>query len=52
MKDIMAAPFLVEMIRTVTNMYNHGWDERNGGNISLMLEEDEITDYIWRVEIV
>lgn len=46
MKDIMTAPFLVEMIRTVTNMYNHGWDERNGGNISLMLEEDEITDYL------
>lgn len=46
MKDIMTAPFLVEMIRTVTNMYNHGWDERNGGNISLMLEEDEIADYL------
>lgn len=46
MKDIMTAPFLVEMIRAVTNMYNHGWDERNGGNISLMLEEDEITDYL------
>ena len=46
MKDIMTASFLVEMIRTATNMYNHGWDERNGGNISLMLEEDEITDYL------
>lgn len=28
MKDIMNAPFLVEMVRTTTNMYNHGWDER------------------------
>lgn len=46
MKDIMAAPFLTEMVRTATNMYNHGWDERNGGNISLMLERDEITDYL------
>lgn len=42
----MTAPFLVEMVRTVTNMYDHGWDERNGGNISLMLAEDEITDYL------
>ena len=33
MKDIMTAPFMVEMIRTATNMYAHGWDERNGGNI-------------------
>ena len=45
MKDIMTAPFLVEMIRTCTNMYNHGWDERNGGNISLMLDESEVAEY-------
>ena len=36
MKDILTAPFMVEMIRTTTNMYNHGWDERNGGNICWM----------------
>jgi rhamnulose-1-phosphate aldolase len=46
MKDIMTAPFMVEMIRTATNMYAHGWDERNGGNISLMLEEDEVKEYL------
>ena len=33
MKNILEAPFLVEMVRTTTNMYAHGWDERNGGNI-------------------
>ena len=42
MKNILEAPFMVEMIRTATNMYGHGWDERNGGNISLMLEEKEV----------
>ena len=26
------------MIRTVTNMYDHGWNERNGGNVSLLPE--------------
>ena len=46
MKDIFTSPFLVEMIRTATNMYNHGWDERNGGNISLMLDEAELAEYI------
>ncbi len=45
-KDIMTAPFMIEMIRTATNMYDHGWDERNGGNISLMVEEDEVAKYL------
>lgn len=46
MKDIMNAPFLVEMVRTTTNMYSHGWDERNGGNISWMLEEAQVAEYL------
>ena len=46
MKDILTAPFMVEMIRTTTNMYNHGWDERNGGNISLLLDEAEVKEYL------
>ena len=46
MKDIMNAPFLVEMVRTATNMYNHGWDERNGGNISALLDEDQVAEYL------
>ena len=28
MKDILIAPWMVEMIRTATNMYNHGWGDR------------------------
>ena len=46
MKNILEAPFMVEMIRTATNMYAHGWDERNGGNISLMLDANEIKEYL------
>ena len=46
MKDVLTAPFMVEMIRTATNMYAHGWDERNGGNISLMLDENEVREYL------
>ncbi len=45
MKDILTAPWMVEMIRTVTNMYDHGWDERNGGNVSLLLDEADMRDY-------
>ena len=46
MKDIMTAPFLIDMIRTTTNMYNHGWDERNGGNISVLLDEGDVSAYL------
>ena len=51
MKDIMTAPFMTEMIRTATNMYNHGWDERNGGNISLLLDENEVKEYLDMIPI-
>ena len=46
MKDIMTAPFLVKTVRTITEMYRHGWDERNGGNVSLLLDEVEVKDYV------
>lgn len=46
MKDILKAPFLIEMVRTTTNMYAHGWDERNGGNISVLLDEADVAEYL------
>ena len=46
MKNILEAPFMAEMIRTTTNMYNQGWDERNGGNISVMLDGKDIEGYL------
>lgn len=46
MKDILNAPFMIEMIRTITEMYRHGWDERNGGNVSLMLDKKQVLDYL------
>lgn len=46
MKNILDAPFLAEMRRTTANMYRLGWDERNGGNISYLLDEDEVTEYL------
>ena len=46
MKDILNAPFVVETVRMCSNMYAHGWDERNSGNISLLLREEELADYV------
>ena len=45
-KSIITAPFLSEMVHTTTNMYAHGWDERNGGNISYLLDENEVGTYL------
>ena len=46
MKDIMTAPFVEVMRKTTANMYRLGWDERNGGNISWMLEEEAVSQYL------
>lgn len=46
MKDILTAPFVEEMKKTCSNMYRLGWDERNGGNISYMLDESEVAEYL------
>ena len=46
MKDIFTAPFVEVMKKTTANMYRLGWDERNGGNISWMLETDEVGEYL------
>jgi rhamnulose-1-phosphate aldolase len=45
MKDILQAPCMIEMMRTTANMYRLGWDERNAGNISYLLDES-IAEYI------
>ena len=46
MKDVSNARFMREMCATASNMYRLGWDERNGGNISYMLEEEEVKEYL------
>ncbi len=34
------------MKKTTANMYRLGWDERNGGNISYLLDESEAGEYL------
>ncbi len=46
MKNILTAPFIYEMRKTTANMYRLGWDERNGGNISCLLDENEVKEYL------
>ena len=42
----MDAPFVTEMRKTTVNMYRLGWDERNGGNISYLLKDEEVAEYL------
>ena len=46
MKNVLTAPFVREMCKTASNMYRLGWDERNGGNISYLLKEEEVAEYL------
>ena len=46
MKNILEAPFVVELCQMCSNMYRLGWDERNGGNISYLLDEEQLTNYL------
>lgn len=39
-------PFVNEMMEVTRNMWEMGWDERNGGNISYLLKETEVEKYI------
>ena len=46
MKNILNAPFVKEMCEVTANMYRLGWNERNGGNISYLLDESEVAEYL------
>ena len=51
-KNIFDAPFVKEMREATANMYRLGWDERNGGNISYMLGEEEVGEYLDLSEVI
>ncbi|MGN1061509.1 MAG: rhamnulose-1-phosphate aldolase, partial [Candidatus Scatosoma sp.] len=52
MKNILEAPFVREMEKTTANMYRLGWDERNGGNISYLLDEEEVGEYLDLTKVI
>lgn len=52
LKDVKEAPFVAEMCKTASNMYRLGWDERNGGNISYLLKEEEVAQYLDLNEVI
>ncbi|MGM9683194.1 MAG: rhamnulose-1-phosphate aldolase [Eubacteriales bacterium] len=46
MMEITNAPFIRELGEMTDNMSRLGWNERNGGNISILLRNEEIEPYL------
>lgn len=45
-KNILEADFILEMRKICDLMYHKGWNERNGGNISYILDPQIIAEYL------
>ena len=45
MKDFVESKIVKEVSEITSNMYRQGWDERNGGNISYLIDEKFIKEY-------
>lgn len=45
-ENIFNAPFVTLTGKTAENMYRLGYDERNSGNISMLLDESEVAKYL------
>lgn len=48
---IVQSSIIKEFVHITTTMYTLGWDERNGGNISLLLNEEDIEPYLNEIEV-
>ncbi|MDR3439147.1 rhamnulose-1-phosphate aldolase [Telmatospirillum sp.] len=44
--DIEKSWFVEAMAKATTDMWQKGWDERNGGNVSLRLLDDDVAPYL------
>jgi len=52
MKTLLQAPFMKEFIRMLDNMYRLGWHERNSGNASYLLYEEDIKPYKHELKLI
>lgn len=52
MKKFVESKFVVEVSEITSNMYRQGWDERNGGNISYLIDEEFVREYFPQDEFI
>ncbi len=45
MQNILNAWFVRDMVKATSDMWLKGWDERNGGNVSLRLLDEEVRPF-------
>ncbi|WP_018665241.1 rhamnulose-1-phosphate aldolase [Heyndrickxia acidiproducens] len=53
MEKFIHSRYVKEVAKITYQLYDHGWDERNGGNVSYLLTKDEIAPFedtgkVWR----
>ncbi len=46
MKNILKSTFMIEFGMLTDKLYANGWHERNSGNISVLMDEEEVIKYI------
>ena len=52
MKNFLESKFVKEVSEITNNMYHQGWDERNGGNISYLVDEMYVKEYFPKDEFI
>ncbi len=45
MQNILSSSFVQGMVKATSDMWLKGWDERNGGNVTLRLTPEEVSAY-------
>ncbi|RYJ15891.1 rhamnulose-1-phosphate aldolase [Rahnella variigena] len=50
--NINEAPFIKEMCDITLKLWEKGWAERNGGNISYLLKEEEVAPYLDTQQVI
>ena len=52
MSNVYDMPMLNEVRKITANMYRQGWNERNGGNISCMIDKEDEDKYLSGLSVI
>ncbi|WP_225418397.1 rhamnulose-1-phosphate aldolase [Lacticaseibacillus daqingensis] len=44
-RQFVTSPYVRQLQQVTQNLYRHGWDERNGGNVSILLHPEEVAGF-------
>lgn len=52
MDKALQSPTLIKYLSIIDNMYRLGWDEKNGGNISCLIDKEEVSQYFGKAKTI